>query len=185
MANFEQKFREACVESGLASMLNQLNNPALNGLFSSMLNILKGKVSGGNTVTGVIKSIGQTVNVSKQSGKEFLKRDLVLDISRYDPQNGEKRESYFQLSFTQKHCADLDGFAVGERVEVSFAVSGREWNGKVINDIAGFKIERVGGQNQNAAQAPQAAAPVAPPPVAPASAPAQQAAPQQESDLPF
>ena len=43
MANIEQKFREACKESGLASMLNQLNNPALNGLFSATLNILKQK----------------------------------------------------------------------------------------------------------------------------------------------
>ena len=72
MANIEQKFREACVQSGLASMLNQLNNQALNGLVSATLNILK-QSAAGNSMTGTIKSIGQTVNVSKQ--KEFLKRE--------------------------------------------------------------------------------------------------------------
>lgn len=186
MANIEQKFREACKESGLASMLNQLNNPALNGLFSATLNILKQK-AGGNSVVGVIKSIGQTTNVSKQAGKEFLKRDLVLDISRYDPQTGEKHENFFQLTFSQKHCADLDGFAVGERVEVTFVVGGREWNGKIINDVAGYKIERVdGGAAPQAPQAPQAVAP-APQPV-PTPTPSPQPAPQQnggKDDLPF
>lgn len=191
MANIEQKFREACQESGLASMLNQLSNQALNGLVSATLNILKQKV-GGNTVTGVIKSIGKTVNVSKQAGKEYLKRDLVLDISRFDPQTGEKHESYFQLAFSQKRCADLDGFAVGERVEVAFIVGGREWNGKVINDIAGYRIERIGGQA--AAQAPQPPqAPAAPQyapqaqqqAYAPQQAYTQQTPPQQDNALPF
>lgn len=185
MANIEQKFREACKESGLASMLDQLNNPALNGLVSATLNILKQK-AGGNSVAGVIKSIGQTTNVSKTVGKEFLKRDLVLDISRYNPQTDEKYDNFFQLTFSQKHCADLDGFAVGERVEVSFMVGGREWNGKIINDVAGYRIERVdGGATPQSPQAPQA---VAPQPVAapqPVPSPAPQPAPQQNSELPF
>ena len=180
MANIEQKFREACKESGLASMLNQLNNQTLNGLVSSTLNILKQK-AGGNSVVGVIKSIGQTTNVSKQAGKEFLKRDLVLDISRYDPQTGEKYDNFFQLTFSQKHCAELDAFAVGERVEVTFVVGGREWNGKIINDVAGYKIERVeGGVAPQAPQAPQVVATAPQSVVQP-----QQPVPQQKSDLPF
>lgn len=186
MANIEQKFREACKESGLASMLTQLNNAALNGLVASTLNILKQK-AGANTVTGVIKSIGNTTNVAKQAGKEYNKRDLVLDISRFDSQTGEKYENFFQLTFSRKHCADLDGFAVGERVEVSFVVGGREWNGKVINDIAGYKIERVdGGSAPQAPKAPQAVAPqpVSVPVQAPA-AEAQQTAQQGNGDLPF
>lgn len=181
MANIEQKFREACKESGLASMLNQLNNPALNGLFSATLNILKQK-AGGNSVVGVIKSIGQTTNVSKQTGKEFLKRDLVLDISRYDPLTGEKYDNFFQLTFSQKHCADLDGFAVGQRVEVTFMVGGHEWKGKIINDVAGYRIERVDGGAAPQAVAPQ---PVAAPQPVSSPAPAPQPAPQQNSELPF
>ena len=169
MANIEQKFREACKQSGLASMLNQFNNQALNGLVSATLNILK-QSAAGNSVTGTIKVIGQTVNVSK-SGKEFLKRELVLDCSRYNPDDGTKIENYVQLSFTQKHCDDLNGFSIGEKVEVKFRLTGREYQGKYFNDVIGFGIERVdGGQGAQAPSAPQA-------PAAPAPAPAPQAAP--------
>jgi hypothetical protein len=194
MANIELKFREACKQSGLASMLNQLNNQALNGLVSATLNILK-QSAAGNSVTGTIKAVGQTVNVSK-TGNEFLKRELVLDCSRYNPDDGTKIENYVQLSFTQKHCDDLNGFAVGEKVEVKFRLTGREYQGKYFNDVIGFGIERVdGGQVAQAPQAPQA--PTAPAPVqaAPAPAPAPttvpQAAPapqnnaQDDSQLPF
>ena len=171
MANIEQKFREACVQSGLASMIKQLNNPALNGLISATLGILK-QSAGGNTVTGTVKSVGQTVNVSK-TGNEFKKRELILDISRYNPDTGEKYENYVQMSFTQKHCDDLNGLSVGDKVEVAFTVSGREWNGKIINDIVGLRVERIGA-------APTAA------PTAPATAPiAQEPTEEPIEELPF
>ena len=76
-----------------------------------------------NTITGKIVTIGQTVNVSKK--KEFLKRNLVLDCSRYDEFTGEKRENYVSMSFTQKRCDDLNAYQVGELVEVSFILNGR------------------------------------------------------------
>ena len=205
MANIEQKFREACLQSGLASMLNQLNNAALNGLISATLNILK-QTASGNSITGVIKSIGKTVNVSKQ--KEFLKRDIILDCSRYNPDDGTRIENYVQMSFTQKRCDDLDGFAVGEKVEVKFRLGGREWQGKVINDVTAYAIERVDASQP--AQAPRAASP-APQPAARPSAvpmppqgarqpayggqaapaqpfvpqPSQQAVPEPDNNLPF
>lgn len=184
MANIEQKFREACKESGLASMLNQLNNAALNGLVASTLNILKQR-AGTNTITGVIKTVGQKMNVSK-TGNAFYKRELVLDISRFDPQTGEKYANFVCLNFTQKHCDDLDGFKPGDRVEVKFSVGGREWQGKIINDIVGFGVERIGGA-QGDAQAP-AAAPQAPQAPSAAVAPQSQqqdSAPQGNPDLPF
>ena len=197
MANIEQKFREACKQSGLASMLSQLNNPALNGLIGATLGVLK-QSAGGNSITGVIKSIGQTTNVSK-TGNAFNKRELVLDISRYDPQTGEKYESYVSLNFTQKHCDDLNGFAVGERVEVKFMLGGREWQGKIINDIVGFGIERVegaqGGTHATVSAPQPPAAPVAPSAPQPAAQPAYSGQPapsaaqapqqQQNEDLPF
>lgn len=185
MANIEQKFREACQQSGLASMLQQLNNPALNGLVSATLNILKQNASG-NTVTGVIKSVGQKVNVSKQAGKEYLKRELVLDLSRYNPDNGEKIPNYVSMNFLQKHCDDLNGLNPGDKVEVKFRLGGREWKGKIINDITGYGVEVL--QPASSAEAPQA---VAPQPVqAPqyAQAPQPTYAPQPVGDpnnLPF
>lgn len=152
-----------------------------------------------NTVTGRILSIGQTVNVSKQ--KEFLKRELVLDCSRYDEFTGEKRENYVTLSFTQKRCEELDGFALGELVEVSFILSGRRYEKdgqtKYITDVTGYKVERKGAQQGIAApQAPQAVAPqavaapqnvpqAAPQMVAPQQMVSPQTAPQSADNLPF
>ena len=181
--NIEQKFREACVQSGLASLLQQLNNQALNGLIGATLNILK--QSSGNTMVGVIKAVGQTVNVSKQAGKEYLKRELVLDCSRYDPNDGTKLENYVVFEFVQKHCDDLNGFNIGERVEVKFFISGREWQDKIIHSITGYGIERIASAAVPPAPQAPAPAPQAPAPQAPAAPAAQQQEVPQNPQLPF
>ena len=106
--------------------------------------------------------MGQPVNVSRE--REFLKRELVLDCSRYDEFTGEKRDNYVSMSFTQKRCEELNGLMQGELVEVSFILNGRKYDKdgqtKYITDIIGYKVERKGQAPQ--AQAPQAQAPQAP-----------------------
>ena len=123
-----------------------------------------------NTIIGRILKIGQTVNVSRD--KEFLKRELVLDCSRYDEYTGEKRENYVVMSFTQKRCEELNGYQPGELVEVSFVLNGRAYDKdgqrKYITDIVGYKVERKGGVRQEqAAQAPQPVQAYAPAPQVP------------------
>lgn len=102
-----------------------------------------------NTIVGKVLSIGKKVNVSKTN--EFLKREIVLDCSRYDRYTGEKRENYAKFSFTQKNCEKLDGFKVGDLVEVSFVLNGRKWDkeGTVvyIMDIEGYDIAAKGAKN--------------------------------------
>ena len=149
MANVEQKFREACNQSGLAMMLNQLGNPALNTVQATM-NIMKQKLAS-NSVTGIINHIGKTVDVSKND-KPFYKREIVIDNSRYDRDTGTKYESYVSLNFIGQRCEELNGFKEGDRVEVSFHLSGNKWQDKVINDIVGYRIERVGQQNASQPQ---------------------------------
>lgn len=117
-----------------------------------------------NTIVGRIARIGQTINVSRD--REFLKRELVLDCSRYDEFSGEKKENYAVLSFTQKNCSKLDGFAHGELVDVSFFLNGRKYEKdgqtKYITDIIGYDISRREGHGTQSPQSPQAAAPQAP-----------------------
>ena len=183
MTKIEQKFREACTKSGLGEMLKQLNNAALNSLVGATAQIMK-ETAGGNSVTGVIRRIGQTTNVSRTENA-FNKRELVLDVSRVNPEDGKKYESYVAFNFTQKRCDELDAFNVGDKVEVSFTLGGREWNGKIINDIIGYRVERVGGAQTATAQAPAQAAPAPAP--APAQKPAAEPFPTQDNqdDLPF
>lgn len=136
----EKKFREACLECGLGKLLASLKNNELNAALESLMKSLEAKL-GGVTITGEVSRIGQTVNISSKGGKEFLKRELVLDCSRYDQFSGEKHSNLISITFMQKHCMDLDSCRVGDKVEVSYAISGREWNGKVFNDIVGYKVE--------------------------------------------
>ena len=127
-----------------------------------------------NTITGKILSVGEKVNVSKT--KEFFKREVVIDCSRYDQFTGEPIENFVQLSFSGKNVDAPLGFKKGDLVEVSFYLSGRKYNDKYITDIVGYKVEAKGKREESAPQAPSE-------PQAP-QAPVQ--APQpQGGDLPF
>lgn len=116
-----------------------------------------------NTIIGTVLEIGRTVQVPTKSGKEFYKRELVLDASTFDTFTGEKRENYPSFNFLQRHVEDLSSLKVGERVEVSFFISGRRYEKdgeiKYFNDVVGFKVEPyTNGSNSN-----QSAAPYQPP----------------------
>lgn len=72
----------------------------------------------GIEVSGKIHSVFE----SKQITERFRKREFVLELSdnsRY-PQT-----VLFQL--TGDRCEDLDGFDVGDEVQVEFSLRGREW----------------------------------------------------------
>lgn len=103
-----------------------------------------------NTVIGKILTIGDTVNVSKTG--EFLKRELVLDLSRYDRYTGEPLPNYAAMNFYGKNCELLEGYKEGELVEITFALKGREWESggikKYITEVEGYKVERKGNLKQ-------------------------------------
>lgn len=90
-------------------------------------------------ITGTIKVLNPTVQVSEK----FSKREFVLteNLSQY-PQ-----DVLFQA--VQDRCALLDGINVGEQVEVSFNLRGREWTSpqgevKYFNSLDAWRIEKVG-----------------------------------------
>ena len=100
-------------------------------------------------LTGTIKVIGDTIQVSEK----FSKRDLVItDNSTMYPQD-------IQFQLQQKNCELLDGKSVGQKVDVSFNLRGREWTSpqgevKYFNTLEAWKIDVVGHQSN---------APIAPP----------------------
>ena len=71
-------------------------------------------------IKGEIKVIGDTVQVTEK----FKKREFVLidDSSQY-PQ-------YINFQLVQDKCELIDGFQVGQRIEVNFNLRGREWTDK-------------------------------------------------------
>lgn len=89
--------------------------------------------------TGSLKVKGETVQVSDK----FRKRSFVLDdgASSY-PQTPE-----FQL--TQDRVELLNDINIGDEIEVTFAVKGREWKNpqgevKYFNSLDVFRISKTG-----------------------------------------
>jgi hypothetical protein len=91
-------------------------------------------------LTGAIKMIADTNQVSEK----FSKRDFVVtDNSSMYPQ-----DVLFQI--TQDKCNVLDAYSVGDQVEVSWNLKGREWESptgevKYFNTLEAWRIERASG----------------------------------------
>jgi hypothetical protein len=90
-------------------------------------------------LTGTVKVVKDTIQVTDS----FKKREFV--ITDTDP--SYPQEIAFQAA--QDKCSILDGFAVGQQVEVSFNLRGREWTSpqgevKYFNTLDAWKLESVG-----------------------------------------
>jgi len=85
-------------------------------------------------VTGKIKVIGKTVNVTDT----FSKRELVVSTEEQYPQ-------HILIEFNKDKCSLLDKYKLGEVVTVGINLGGREWvnpqgETKYFNSIKGWKI---------------------------------------------
>lgn len=86
-------------------------------------------------INGRIKSIGKTNNISDS----FRKREVVITTSEQYPQ-------HLLLEFVQDKCEVLDGYKVGQDVEIGINLRGREWVNpegvtKYFNTVQGWKIK--------------------------------------------
>lgn len=117
-------------------------------------------------MTGVIKHIGDTVQVSEKFQKrEFVVTELSDKDSKYD--------QHISFQMTQDKCDMLSSFGSGQSVTVSFNLRGREWTSpqgevKYFNTLEAWRIEP---SDETSAPAPVMAAPAA--------------VTEDEEDLPF
>jgi len=82
-------------------------------------------------VKGLIKVIGETVQVTEK----FSKREVVITV-----EDG-KYPQHISLQATGDKTSLLDGCRVGEEVEASFNLRGREWQDKHFNSLELWKID--------------------------------------------
>lgn len=123
-----------------------------------------------NTITGRVLSVGQPLQVAgKDPSRPFIKRELVLDCTRYDPYTGErsKFENTPLLEFGGDISKDLDGIRPGDVVTVSFDITGTKYQDKttrqekIFTRVRPYKVEKhsaqqaVQAQPQQYAQQPQ------------------------------
>lgn len=85
-------------------------------------------------VTGNIKVIKDTITVSDK----FQKREFVVTTNDMYPQE-------ILIQMTQDKCEVLNGYKVGQNVEVDINLRGREWTSpqgevKYFNTIEGWRI---------------------------------------------
>lgn len=89
--------------------------------------------------TGTIKVVNDTMQVTEK----FSKREFVVtDTSSMYPQD-------IMFQSVQDKCSMLDGIQVGDQVEVSFNLRGREWTSpqgevRYFNTLDAWRIEKVG-----------------------------------------
>jgi len=88
-------------------------------------------------VNGKIKFISPDMQISAT----FKKRELVVTTDEQYPQS-------IMIEFTQDKCEYLDTFKIGDSVDVSINLGGREWvnpqgETKYFNSIKGWRIEKL------------------------------------------
>lgn len=85
---------------------------------------------------GTIAHMGEVQSGTSQSGNPWYRQTIVVDIAGY---NGSYRKVAVQA--TGNVVGELASAAVGDKVEISYQVTAREWNGKWYNNVDLFKVE--------------------------------------------
>ena len=117
-----------------------------------------------NYVKGIISQFGQVESGTTQKGNSWSRQVVVLDVAGFG-------NSFSKIALTAQNqrVEELQDYQIGDRVEVGYSVTAREWNGKWFNNVDLINIKFL-DEVASAAPAPQTA------PVAPAP---RQAAPRQ------
>mgnify|MGYP001375493516 CR=1 FL=1 len=86
-------------------------------------------------IIGKVKKIGDLQTFGRNG---FKKRELILTVEDAYPQ-------HICIEFVQDKTSLIDGLVVGQQVEVSFDLLGREWidsegTAKYFNSVQGWKV---------------------------------------------
>ena len=85
---------------------------------------------------GTIAFMGEVQSGMSKSGNPWHKQTIVVDVAGY---NGSYRKVALQASGNV--VGDLENAKVGDKVEVSYQVTAREYNGKWYNNVDLFRVE--------------------------------------------
>ena len=74
---------------------------------------------------------------TSKAGKEWKKQSFIIDTgSQYNP------EICFQL-FGEDKIQILENYSEGDKVDVSFNLSSREYNGRYFHNVDAWKVESI------------------------------------------
>jgi hypothetical protein len=92
---------------------------------------------------GTIAVLGEVQSGTSQSGNPWCRQTIVVDVAGF---NGSYRKVALQASGNL--VQDLEGAMIGDKVEISYQVTAREWNGKWYNNVDLYKVEFLEPQMQ-------------------------------------
>ena len=83
-----------------------------------------------NRVKGIISHMGEIQQGTSQNGYDWARQIIVLDVASF---NGTF--SKIALTAQNQRVDDLQNYQIGDRVEVGYSVTAREWDGKWFNNV--------------------------------------------------
>jgi hypothetical protein len=92
---------------------------------------------------GTIAVLGEVQSGTSQQGNPWYRQTIVVDVAGF---NGSYRKVALQAFGNV--VGDLNGAAIGDKVEISYQVTAREWNGKWNNNVDLYKVEFLEPQMQ-------------------------------------
>lgn len=83
-----------------------------------------------NYVKGIISQFGQVESGTTQNGNSWSRQVVVLDVAGFG-------NTYSKIALTAQNqrVEELQNYQIGDRVEVGYSVTAREWNGKWFNNV--------------------------------------------------
>ena len=88
---------------------------------------------------GTISFMSEVQSGMSQSGNPWYRQTIVVDVAGY---NGSFRKVALQASGNV--VGDLEQMQIGDKVEISYQVTAREYNGKWYNNVDLYKIDLEG-----------------------------------------
>ena len=92
---------------------------------------------------GTITFMSDVQSGMSQNGNPWYRQTIVVDVAGF---NGSYRKVALQASGNL--VQDLEGVMIGDKVEISYQVTAREWNGKWYNNVDLYKVEFLEPQMQ-------------------------------------
>lgn len=83
-----------------------------------------------NYVKGVISHMGEIQSGTSQSGYDWARQVIVIDVHSF---NGTF--SKIALTAQNQRVDDLQEYQIGDRVEIGYSVTAREYQGKWFNNV--------------------------------------------------
>jgi len=77
--------------------------------------------------------------ILKSEPKQISEKFRVMDFVIQTPD--EKYPQSIQFQLLNDRIQEMDNFTIGEELEVTFDIRGREYNGKYYNSLNAYKIE--------------------------------------------